>query len=1189
MPTYIISTSRGDLEVDADREPTADEADKIAKQHFGESGQSTADAAIGVGIEVGGAVLGGMAGAAVAPITGGVSIPVGAMLGGAAGNYIKQRMEVGRGERADVSAGQVVGTSLLSAVPVARATAYAAKATGIAIPALIKAGQGATTALAAEVAEKAIDEGRLPDAAEAAYAAGMGGLMGGVLGGLEKRYQMKGALITNNAVARAVQGATGLGVAAYTYNDARESGDSEPLQKAVLYGALTVGGTFLPSLIANANKSEVARRILGPEAIMKGEGMKIVRAAENELRGAEFEAKKLGTLLNETIAKQAKPAAVEADVLSVLDGKVNKSILSTYSRDFDPIISRFEELRERYSDTIVRLFPNMDQELSDTITRNRGSYIRTAYAAFDKKNAIAQVDYDEPAKRLAFKTELSSRLQAGGKSAADADGEAERIMGRMIGDVEFVYSGGWEKGAGTSAGSALMEKGNLSKALREWLGEVSDPGKRVANTLNAQSRLVMNAERDKAMREFLLRTGIGTTGSSPAQGYVTMIPSETSTVHQALADIQVPEVFAKAYKEVLDPNLLGDGPISKWFMTATGLSKASKTLGNMVEAIAPQAIGNMMLAASSMKLNPLTLAKSAADVWKSYGWKGYGGLDAATKVAFNKESAEAVSLGVMRGGADVQELRKFMSSSVVQGKKPEDIMEAFSKVYGFPDSAVRYMMWKQNVKEISGFSPGLGLDAIKRKAAQVTNDQFPTYENIPRRLRQASALMMANAFGAFEFEVVRNSVNQVKYAKQLMSEGRATGNNAMMLAGAKRIMSLAAVGTATIGLGKAMNKWMGTSEQDEKDARFFIPTYDADKANVVRIGADGKFSYAPLNYLAPHANSLQLALVAPVEGQSPLPYAKSIFLGNDLGPLGTAAMESLTNNYYGTSVKISEPRDNRELAGRFLTRAFMPQAIAGTMTRVDKALRGETNKLGSAPSLMDAALRVAGYRQNTMDVLGAATTRIRDLAEPVVGEQTGYRQIIKREQQSGRSSLNEPALYAERNANYEKGQERLREAYLALTRISDDGRRGFKQPDIIRAFKEAGVPNKLVAGAVFGYKVPMARGIDESNTEFVERVLEDPKLKKNATAALDARAGGDAFKRKALYEAYRNVMRSNAKGIDPVDKLLGGLDVGSGERAEHIARIIANSPAASREIKLNLINKGIITREVYAQLAAKGL
>lgn len=1172
----------------------------------GQEGQSSIGTAIGgmaietaagmTGTALGGivgGVLGGIGGTAAAPgagtVAGGAAGAVygasaGGAIGSAFGNWLKQQLEIHTGERKQVSGGQVVSSALIGAIPAAAGAKAIAKSTNILKPALIRAAQGGSAAAAGKLAEITIDEGKLPTpqriVEEVVPAAVVGGALGGVMGGVEKAYQLKGGLIVNPVVAQGVRGATAIGTAAYTYNNAVESGDDNPLAKAVMYGVGTYALTGVPSALSKMDKNKVVQKVFGSEFVLPQEVVQLSRDSQNKLAAIRNEASTLGNLLNESISKSADPQALTADVIAAMDGKASSLSMP---KDIRTYLERFNNLRSENSKLILEAYPNLDEQVKKAISNNEFSYIRTAYAAHDPR-AKAGVDYATKEASDAFK----AKLMGSGMSET----EAEAVMARMRNDVAYVYSGGMD-GKKTSPTSAFMQKGDLTPEAKAYLGEVKDPGRRLEMTLSTQGKLIMDDQRDDQLAKLL----IGGKLASKAGGELVdpshttlLINAENPTYHNKLANLLVPEYVADAYKELMDPNLFGNSTISKGWMAIAGASKSAKTVGNLAESVSPQILGNIAMAASGGKANPVKIYDSFREIAQSYGWRG-GNLTAEQKVKFASDVKKLVGLGVMKGGTDVQELSAFINEAT-KNKSVKGVWDKMSKIYGFPDSVLRYSIYKGELDELKRIRPAMAktnLPELEKMAAINTNNFFPTYENIPRRYRQLSAATVANVFGAFEFEVMRNSMNQIRYAGQLIKEGRATGNTEMAKMGWARLLSFGMVAGTTVGLGVFGSRLAGTSQEKQEALQKVAPPFDSDKTNVYKLGkGDGKFSYVPINYLFPHANMLG-AINEGLNGRNPLPYIKTSLMGNDLGPLATAGIESITNTYYGTKVPISEPRDPKALTERFVSRAFMPNFITGTLTRTEKALRGETSKLGAAPTMSDVGLRTLGYRQNTYDTLATATARIRDINDPITGELTGYRQILKKAQiqPGGMERLNEDAVYQQRAQGYAEGQAKLRDIYKALKVLQEDN--GYSDDQIVGAFRQAGVPSRLIVAATMGFNEPMPRGLAESNTDIIHEILSTPEGRANPAKFIMARGGGDLIKTKQLLETFRTEKMAEATGADSYTKLFGGLDIADGQRARSIQRSIDSTRAqfgdeAAKSLYNKLIANKIITKEVAMQM-----
>lgn len=1149
-----------------------DESLDAASQEVGVAEQpaqpevSTGKVLGGTALEIGMGVTGGLVGSLAGP----AGTVAGAAGMGALGNYLNQKFFQ---DKETVSAGQVLASAAMSAIPANIATKAFKAATTVGKTALVGAAEGAAIGLGSTAIEKVVDESRLPTAQEAGLAAAGGALFGGALGGIGKQYALKGGLISNPVIAQGVQLTTGLGAGAYAYNQAVERGEENPIPKAVAYGALVYGGTHIPSIVAKMGTGDVLRKAAGPEPVL-GKAMTPIREAENAFKAMEAEAYDSAKTIKDFIAKEANPAQVTADLMAVIDGKESikklpPSVEKAYQSFADKRAKNTNEILDKYGSAL-------DEETIKKIKLGEQSYIRTTYAAHDPRAKVG-IDFatDESSKR--FKKELMDNGMS--------DEDATSTMNKMLNGVTDIY-GSEAFIKGTGPGSALKQKGNLSQAARDYLGEVRDPFAKIENTLLAQNRLIINEVRDISLREILTTGGIAKTTLTPEElasgNFVKMVKGDEPTVHNKLADLYVPRYVADAFREAISPNLIGDGVIAKTLMTTSGLSKMSKTVGNLLEAIAPQVLGNLAIAASSFKLSPAEIVRGIRMTMHSYGWAGKK-LSIDERLQMNAELNEARKFGILRGGADANELNTLISQSADIGRKPKSILEQMSKAYGFPDSAVRYSIWKQNIKELQEIRPGLGMDAIKKEAARITNDQFPTYELIPRRFRQASAIGAANTFGAFEYEVIRNSANQLKYASSLIAEGRRTGNMAMQKAGAKRLLALASVAGTTAGLSVAISRSNGVDDERQQALKNVMPVNDADKANAFKVNKDGTFSYTPLNYLMPHANMIS-AINAGMKGEDSGAILKSMLLGQDVGPLLTPAIEAVTNVYYNTNIAITEPRDNLALLERSAIKAFMPQVISGTIGRAYKASTGQTNKLGNAPTGEDVGLRLAGFRQNTVKTLMAASVRVRSVSDEINDESKGYRRIINSADQVQRP-VDEPTIYAERAARYEQKQKELNTIYRSLMLLSKDN--GFTEGQIIDSFKEAGVPNRLIAAAKFGYTVPMSRGNNPSNAEIVREIMDDPVASRNIEQSIRARAAGDARIQRDLFAAFRAESKDIARGADPLSRIFSGLSVGDGERAQAIARASAtmkDDPEGLKKMIDHFRRTRVITPDVQAQL-----
>ena len=1194
MPQFTINTKHGSFVIEADRPPTQEEAEQIAYSQTRNNTQPTEvnqdddrtmiEAGVDIFLDTVPALVGGFVGSKIAGQAGArKGAVIGATSAGAISNWLKQNLQIERGDRTEFQSGEMAGAAIAS-IPFLSASGVGRKSINNRVlrTGLTAGGEGAVLATSSEAVRSALDEGRLPDVVDLSKQAAAGFLLGTATGSILSKYARDGALISNPAIASAGQAATAGGAGLYAYNELREKGDPAALPKAVSISALVYGGTHIPSAIAKAGSGRANLTVLGPESVIGKESTSTIRAAEDELRGIRAEADALGNFINAEVIKQKNPDQVARDVFYALEGG---DVLLPAS--LQKYVDRAKSLRSENAEKIIELYPHLDEKIRDAIYAQRETYLTRGYRAHAKNMGFkAGVDYDAPADRAAYKQELIDDMISGGTNPIEAGNQADKIMARMLNDVGYVTSGDvnpkWN-----SVSKKLSRRTNISPAGRKWLGEIRDPGRALADTLDTQGTLIVTQERDRQLIDFLEKAGLASRSRRNETDQL-MTPGEGSVLHPQFEGVFASPEVNSALKEMFSPNLLGDNKILGGWLEFTGLSKAAKTVLNPLESIIPQIYGNIALAASSWKANPRYIYEAIRKLTFVSAGKIGKSLSADEKIRQASELKKLTSYGLINNSYDVQELRTLFRLSG-ESKGYKDFVQKFSKVYSSPDAVFRYGIWKSNVDELKSFEKGPittdRLIQIEKKAADITNNQFPTYSRVSRRYRQASAVGAANAFGAFEFEVIRNSINQFKYATQLINEGRKNNNGAMVLAGMKRLIGFVAVGATTAGLGYYASRALGVSEDEQNAMRVIMPQYDKDKALVVSKTPDGNIWYAPLNYLAPHSNSIN-AFAQFINNNDPVPAIKSMLLGTDLGPLLTPAYEAFSNNYYDTSVPITLPRDNVNLLIRALNNAFIPGTISGTIERARKASTGQTNALGMVSTWSDVVKRVGGIRGNTADPVRFGEIAAKDAVDKVVDIQAGYRRILN--QSVGRgglalSGLNEARLYDERNQQYISAQMELGKVYAAMKTLQKTMPK-ITDSSIISAFENAGVSRKLILGAAMNSPIPMSRGLGQTNSEFFEQLAAgDPK---QVDLLIRARAGDSSKERRKLSSEYREYTREIRAGKkDPIASLFAGMGIADGERAKNIFYATRNLSQVDRnDFYRNLKRRNILTPEVDRQL-----
>lgn len=213
--------------------------------------------AFDIGTQTGGAMAGARLGAMTGPFAP-VAIPLLAGVGGAAGNYVAQSRRVNTGEQEAVKPGELGAAAVVSALPGGN---MASTGGGAIASQAVKQGLGG---LGAETLRTAIDEGRLPNVREAAWASILPALGGAVAEKIQQaspeiaaaRTAAEGKIATKASTLANAQGEGMVGLPSST---------NPSLANKVMEGL--AGPTQLKKEASAINQSvadDIARRVLDP-------------------------------------------------------------------------------------------------------------------------------------------------------------------------------------------------------------------------------------------------------------------------------------------------------------------------------------------------------------------------------------------------------------------------------------------------------------------------------------------------------------------------------------------------------------------------------------------------------------------------------------------------------------------------------------------------------------------------------------------------------------------------------------------------------------------------------------------------------------------------------------------------------------------------------------------------------------
>ena len=1203
MPTFRINTKYGSYDVESEQEPTQAESEQIAyaysqrkpqQQDVSTPDPSPMEQGLYMFLDTVPAIAAGIIGKKIGGNRGATKA---SSLAGAGSNLLKQYIQSKKGQRDEYSIGELAGASVYS-IPASGIIAPATKKVKNVIlrNALTSSVDGAIIATAGSSIESAFKNGGLPDIANVSQAASLGFGIGGLTGGVLSKYAQDGMLIKNQAVALSARAAASAGSGYYAYEKLKEQGDPNAFTKAFAVAGSAYYLTGVPAKIAMSTGGGARNLLLGPENVLGREATAAIRSADESLNSFKFESDFLANKIKELIPKGKIGDEVAALVFRAADtGQTDLAPV-----EFRPYLEKYKQLRIKNGNLIDEYyspFAKNPEQFSKKIRDQLETYQRRSYRAFER-DAVNGIDYNTPEARAKFKKELIDQFveEFPDQSSDFYNNKAEAYMTRMLQEGTFFTSGINEAVYRTSkAGSALKKRGEPSDAARKFLGEVTNPGDVLAETLDAQSRLVVIARRDREIIRALEASGLASKNKTDVHTALFNRPEKTM-LHPALDNMWAKPEVIDALNEMFSPSILGSGPAFGGWLKIIGYSKASKTVLNPLESITPQIYGNLALSASAWKANPRYIFDSAKRFMQIGFTKVPKKLTPEQQLKVVDELKEGISLGVLANNYDAQEIKTLLTAAGTESSLSK-IVGKFSKVYSTPDALFRYSVWKANIDELVSFERGRPIagdmmKAIKKRAADITNDQFPTYNRVSRRYRQASAVGLANSFGAFEFEVFRNSFNQIKYATGLVRAGVKEGNNAKISAGIKRLIGFAAVTGATAGLAKLGSEALGVSDDLQvKIKENLLPSYDKDKSNIIGFSGNGKITWAPVNYLLPFSNAIGM-INEIANGRNPAPEIKSSLLGTDWGPVITPLIETVTNTYYNTNVPISLPKNYVDLILRQLSQSFVPGTISGTLNRFRKANKGETSNLGTSYEMSDVWKRMIGFRNNTGDPLRLAEIKLKDTFTKAQQAQAGYRRVLNRaasRDDQGMPDINEEELYNKANRIYIESQTEMAKTYETLKALQSTGKFGnITDEAIYDAFDGAAIPKAVFLGVATNSSMPMNRGLAQTNNDFNELLnsakREEKKLLINERSVA---TGKSPFVINREHSEWRR--NEGAFKRDPrkrITQLLKNYGQKNGERARVIFYILQGKDEETQKSILSSIRReGLFPYEVQRDLS----
>lgn len=1142
-----------------------------------------ADVAISEGAKAAGTAIGaktalalGQAGPQAAAPEEAVTVPLGsaigyvtgALTGGIAGDITAQRIENPNKPISWARAGTAAFLNLLPGTELKRGPAALRRASQQLAKRPVRAQMvmGAAVGPAAVAAEEFLQTGELPSGQQLALSSGTSAVLGGSLGmtGKAVNKMLKNVFRKSPVqLERAIQSGDKDAID-YINGITRMMSEEERKNLATPKEVL--------SYITNAAKADLA-----PSTVVGTKATKIMRDASNAVMAGEDTGGLLGKNVQELISLAESPEAAQEFAMRYMAGEVSK-VPDEFAKLGEQLSTARGMIRE-YQEKLLLNHESGQRQLPDVLAEqiresmNRGDYLTRSYRFFDDGGY-------KPSKQQ-YDAALDS-LVADGMEKKDAVAYLAELNAKKS-DAESAFSMMRSQSSGP-----LKKRKDLSPELRNYLGEYTLPGEKIAKTMSVISRLEAYDTADRKVSSELQRMGIASTGDGIGPDWVPL------NLRRGVAHVGEDKLFVPPHVQRAIDQLYGGQAdtqaaskalqfLEDAWDTSISLSKATKVVMNP-PSYAVQLYGNTFNLAG-MGMNPAKgLGKGLQASFAQFGGSGVRTPEQIQRFKMYRER------GLVPPGVTYQDIQSGLGGSV--GAQVQKLVDPLGKAYSVPDIAMRVVAFENHASMLRRFANGAGDEnKILDIAQELTNNTYQNYDYLNKTLRGLSRKGVMPQFASFTMELMRNQYHQGntirkmlsgQFADELEAELGVTVNRKQIaIEGGKRLAMLTAVYGATGAGIDAVTSSNMTDEQAQARRETVLPEWDKHQSTVMRLNDKGELQSMNASYIVPHM-TLYGMVQAGLRGDSfvdgmknGVESLKEQFVGEGSFVFNAAA-NALGTYDRETGDVISTSQD---AWGQFSDRVtkYLEEAYSPGVAREIKKAEGQDTGVTVARQL--------GIRINTTtDEKGFSfrTRKFRDTSQQIAKRLSSAR-YADMDRLGRRKTKEELGMeYQVINEDYKANQREL------IKHVENMRILGYDDDKIATMMMKQFVRSEDVLNALDGHVADMPVVDKMSVREIYERILEKPG--KDPLEYIMEVAKTDRELGKALIRYDKEYRVKKIREVTTRDEMLGNLD--SDTKTNFVVRYMQRSKDPESTL-MRYAQKGIIDKQEYhaAKLkyeAAKG-
>lgn len=370
------------------------------------------------------------------------------------------------------------------------------------------------------------------------------------------------------------------------------------------------------------------------------------------------------------------------------------------------------------------------------------------------------------------------------------------------------------------------------------------------------------------------------------------------------------------------------------------------------------------------------------------------------------------------------------------------------KAYGASDDNFKIIHYLSELGKLRRAFPGESQEVLEERAAQIARDIHQTYSDTYGAVKALKKVPFIAPFISFTSEVIRNSINLVRLARNEIREGKRTGNKELERNGKNRIIGMMAGWGGTFALTALSRALAGVTPEEEDDLRRLLPEWQKNSQLIFLGKSNGKIQFMdasfsdPSNYLKRPVIAMMTALweddktfnerVGNGVSEAVMELAKP-FLSEQLF---SGAIMDVARNKDASGREIVNWQDTPFNIAKGITghigSVFLP-GTADTIGRIYKGATGVVSDSGRSYNPWTESIAALGVRPSEVDVRQALGFRSRAFMQSYRDAASLFSRPFL--SQGTKSAGDIESGYERANDAYQSVMENFRQTYIGAIRL----------------------------------------------------------------------------------------------------------------------------------------------------------